>query len=165
MWWTFFQRMECQCTPGSEAAPASATACVISASPPEVGWPGSLVREDLREVSPLSREGMSSVGTHLLSARLLGGVGLLPDPIPAVSWAALASRCPRFLGRRRGRQRGCHVAPMYPSGGRSRLDAGGPSSALAQFGASRPGHVPFWPKRNSSLRLFRVTTLTTLHIC
>src|SRR5829696_8217561 len=54
--------MECQSTAGPGAAPASVAACVISASPLEAGWPGSLVREDHREVSPLARGGLSSVG-------------------------------------------------------------------------------------------------------
>jgi hypothetical protein len=36
---------------------------------------------------------------------------------------------------------------------RSRLYAGGSSSAPEEFVASGPGHMPFWPKRISSLRL------------
>lgn len=36
----------------------------------------------------------------------------------------------------------------------SRLYAGGSTSAPEEFGDSGPGHVPFWPKRDSSLRLF-----------
>jgi len=38
-------------------APASVAAADISASPPEVCWPGSLVTPDQREVCPLSRQG------------------------------------------------------------------------------------------------------------
>jgi hypothetical protein len=37
---------------------------------------------------------------------------------------------------------------------RSRLYAGGPPSAPEEFGDPGPGHVPFWPKRDSSFRLF-----------
>src|SRR5262249_23729000 len=104
--------MECQRTAPPGAAPASVAACVISASPLEVGWPGSLVREDHGEVSPLSREGMSSVGTHLLSAPLPGGLRLLPDPTPGAPRAPLARRFPSPPWcARQGRQRGCHVPP------------------------------------------------------
>ena len=46
----------------------------------------------------------------------------------------------------------------------SRLYAGGSTSAPEEFGAPGPGHVPFWPERDSSLRLAFVTTLTTLHL-
>src|SRR5215470_16839934 len=92
--------MECQSVAGPEAAPAGVAARVISASLLDVGWPGSLVREDHREVSPLAREGLSSVGTHLLSARLPSGLRLLPDPTPAISWAALARGCPLLVGVR-----------------------------------------------------------------
>ena len=37
---------------------------------------------------------------------------------------------------------------------RSCLYAGGSPSAPQEFEACGPGHVPFWPKRDSSLRLF-----------
>ena len=47
---------------------------------------------------------------------------------------------------------------------RSRLSAGGTSAALEEFGASRLGHLPFWSKRVSILRLSCVTTVTTLHL-
>ncbi len=41
-----------------------------------------------------------------------------------------------------------------PEWGRSRLYAGGSRSAPEEFAASGPDHMPFWPRRNSSLRLF-----------
>jgi hypothetical protein len=44
-------------SPKLRAAPASIAACDLSASPPEVCWPGSLVTPDQREVSPLLRRG------------------------------------------------------------------------------------------------------------
>src|ERR1700681_3047339 len=47
---------------------------------------------------------------------------------------------------------------------RTHLYAGGSTSAPEEFGASGPGHVPFWPKRFSSLRLSFVTTPTMLYL-
>src|SRR5215469_6933973 len=77
--------MECQRTAGPGAAPASVGACVISASPLEVGWPGSLVRKDHREVSPLAREGLLSVGGRTfypLDYRGALACSLIPIPLP-----------------------------------------------------------------------------------
>ncbi len=91
--------------------------CDISASLLEVGWPSSLVREDHGEVSPLSREGISSVGDspsirsiserHLLAPRSYSRclMGRSRERLSPPRWCA-----------RPGRQRGCHVPPMYPSG-------------------------------------------------
>jgi hypothetical protein len=47
---------------------------------------------------------------------------------------------------------------------RPHLYAGGATSAPEEFGASGPGHIPFWSKRFSSLRLSFVTTPTMLYL-
>ena len=44
-----------------------------------------------------------------------------------------------------GGLRAYHVAPLKPAWVRSRLYAGGSSSAPGEFGAPGPGHVPFGP--------------------
>src|SRR4051812_31088556 len=85
--------MECQSTAGPGAAPASISAADISALPPESVGQGSLVTEDHREVSPVSR-GVMLPEAQPLSGRLQAGVGLLPDPLPAAPWARLAVRFP-----------------------------------------------------------------------
>src|SRR5207248_10805623 len=47
---------------------------------------------------------------------------------------------------------------------RSRLYAGGSSSAPGEFGAPGPGHVPFWSKPVSTFGLSLVTTLAAVHL-
>jgi hypothetical protein len=47
---------------------------------------------------------------------------------------------------------------------RSRLYAGGPSSAPGEFGAPGPGHAPFWSRPVSTFGLFSVTTLAAVHL-
>jgi hypothetical protein len=47
---------------------------------------------------------------------------------------------------------------------RTHLYAGGSTSAPEEFEAPGPGHLPFWSKRFSSLRLFLVTTPTMLYL-
>ena len=147
--------MECQSTAGSGAAPASVAACDISASPLEVGWPSSLVREDHGEVSPLAREGLSSVGDSPSIRPATGRPSLVPRSHP---------RC--LIGR------SCEKLSLAPFGMRGRGDNG-----VATFRrCTRVGKVvslrrwlvicaagvrglrtwprTFWSKRNSSLRLF-----------
>src|SRR3954452_12496144 len=158
--------MECQSTAGPGAAPAGVAACVMSASPLEVGWPGPLVTEDHREVSPLAREGMLSVGgTHLLSAPLGGGLRLLPDPTPAALPATLARGfpSPRWCARQGGQQ-GCHVPPMYP-GGSGRVST--PVARHLRRRSSEPPDLatcPFGPSGSAASACPYVTTLTTLHL-
>jgi hypothetical protein len=60
---------------------------------------------------------------------------------------------PHLLGEA-GSTTGLPRSADVPEEVRSRLYAGGSTSAPEEFGASGPGHVPFWPKRDSSLRLF-----------
>src|SRR6516225_5306579 len=77
------------------AAPASISAADISACLPLSVGRGSLVTEDPREVSPLSRRGDVVRGrTHPLSDPLQVGLGFLPHPFPAASSAPLAGRLP-----------------------------------------------------------------------
>ena len=47
-----------------------------------------------------------------------------------------------------GGRRAYHVSPRLPRWVRSRLSAGGSTTAPEEFGASGPGHVPFWSKPN-----------------
>jgi hypothetical protein len=72
---TFFPARECQSGARPGAAPASISAADISACLPESVGRGSLVTEDLREVSPLSRSGdvvlHRQVGRQLLLDRPL----------------------------------------------------------------------------------------------
>jgi hypothetical protein len=97
-------------------APASVAAADLSASPPEVCWPGSLVTPDQREVCPLSRGMMLPCGatpSRTITAR---------PSLPPSSF----TRCPVGLpcGSRspppwctgRGGQRAYHVALLKPRG-------------------------------------------------
>src|SRR5437588_5979279 len=59
---TFFQSMECQSGVRSGAAPAGISAADISALLPGSVGRGSLVTEDPREVSPLSRRSLLPAG-------------------------------------------------------------------------------------------------------
>jgi hypothetical protein len=52
-----------------------------------------------------------------------------------------------------GKTAGLPRSADVPEWIRSRLYAGGSSSASEEFVASGPGHMPFWPKRISNLRL------------
>src|SRR5262245_16741897 len=89
--------------PRRGAAPASVAAADLSASPPGVCWPGSLVTPDQREVCPLSR----GVMLQPLSVPLQGGIRFLPRPLPAAPSARLAVRFPSTpLGYGAGRTTG-----------------------------------------------------------
>ena len=123
------------------------------------------MRKDHREVSPLSREGMSSVRGltfYPLHYRAALACSLIPTPLSPGPFLreAFPSSLVYEAGRTTGLPRSADVPPWL----RSRLYAGGATSAPEEFGAPGPGHVPFWPKRFSSLRLALVTTLTTLHL-
>src|SRR5262249_41061292 len=142
------------------AAPASISAADMSASLPESVGQGSLVTEDLREVSPLSRSGdvalHRQVGRQLLLGRPLFVEDspfirsitdrplLPPSSLPRCLISVLCSR-PSLAGRRRG----YFVHLFDPSGVRSCLSAGGASSATGDIATPVPGHVPFWSKPNS----------------
>src|SRR5436309_12449561 len=77
--------MECQSGVRSGAAPASISAADISACLPQSVGQGSLVTEDPREVSPLSRRGdvvrggLTLYPTHYRSAL---ASSLIPSPLP-----------------------------------------------------------------------------------
>jgi hypothetical protein len=113
------------------------------------------VRKDHREVSPLARQGMSSVGgltfypPHYRAA--LACSLILP---PLSHGPFLRATVPSSVVCEAGRTTGLPRSADVPEWGRSRLYAGGSSSAPQEFGACEPVHVPFWPKRDSSLRLF-----------
>src|SRR5262245_43393116 len=120
--------MECQSGAGLGAAPAGVAAAVMSASPPEVSWPGSLVMPDPREVGSLSREGMSSVGgltLYPLDYRAALACSLVLCPLPHRLPLRVA-----FPGG--GGQRVYHVPRVKQSGSfRLRLYAGDARSACA----------------------------------
>src|SRR6185312_13826560 len=87
--------MECPSGVRSGAAPASISAADLSACLPLSVGRGSLVTEDPREVSPLSRRGDVVRGrTHPLSDPLQVGLGFLPHPFLAASSAPFAGRLP-----------------------------------------------------------------------
>src|SRR6185437_4344391 len=92
---TFFQLTECQSGVRSGAAPAGISAADISACLPLSVGRGSLVTEDPREVSPLSRRGDVVRGRiHPLSDPLQTGLRFLPHPSSAASSAPFAGRLP-----------------------------------------------------------------------
>src|SRR5262249_14432941 len=94
---TFFQGMECQSGFPRGAAPAGWVAADISALPPESVGRGSLVMEDPREVSPLSRRVMLPLGAQPVSPRLPLGLRLLSHPVPAALSGRLAMSLPGGL--------------------------------------------------------------------
>jgi hypothetical protein len=104
------------------------------------------VRKDHREVGPLSREGMLSVGGRTfypLDYRVALACSLILPPLscgPLLREAVPASvTC--AVGRTTGLPRSADV----PGWVGSRLYAGGSTSAPEEFGASGPVHVPFGP--------------------
>jgi len=127
----------------------------MSASPLEVGWPGSLVREDHGEVSPLAREGISSVGDSPSIRPVTGRPSLAPRSRPC---CLVGPSCERLslspLVCEAGKTAGLPRSADVPVWVRSCLYAGGSPSAPQEFAACGPGHIPFWSKRFSSLRLF-----------
>jgi hypothetical protein len=145
--------MECQSVAARGAAPVRVAPTDRSALPPESVGRGSLVTEDRREVGALS----GGVMLQPLSGPLPTGVGLLPNPLPAASSGRLAAPVP---GVTPGRD-GFTTFRVRDRIGRCGwcLYAGGPTSARGEFGAPRPGHVPFWSKPDS---LFGLSFLTTL---
>src|SRR4051794_14204721 len=97
---------------------------------------------------------MSSVGTHLLSAPLVSGVCLLPDPNPAAPWAALARGFPHLLGLRGREDNG--IATFRRCTGVGEVASLRRWLAICAGGVRGPRTWPrtFWSKRDSSLRLF-----------
>ena len=158
---TFFPSRECQSGARPGAAPASISAADISACLPEPVDQGSLVTEDLREVSPLSRRGdvvlHRPVGPQLLLGRPLfvadspsirsitDRPSLPPSSLPRCLISVLCSP-PSLAGRRRG-----YFVHLHDhSGVRSCLSAGGAPSAPGELVAPGPDHVPFGPSLTAS---------------
>src|SRR5437588_12708628 len=82
---TFFQSMECQSGVRSGAAPAGVSAADISACLPGSVGRGSLVTEDPREVSPLSRRGdvvRGGLTLYPTDYRSALASSLIPSPLP-----------------------------------------------------------------------------------
>src|SRR5262249_7667575 len=129
---------------------------------PESVGRDSLVTEDLREVSPLSRRG--DVVLHRQVGRpLLLGRSLFVEDSPSIRsiterpWLPPSS-LPRCLisslcrwPSLGGRQRGYFVHLFDHSGVRSCLSAGGAPSAPGELVAPGPDHVPFWSQLDSIL--------------
>ena len=63
-----------------------------------------------------------------------------------------------------GGLRAYHVASREHAWVRSRLDAGGSSSAPSEIGAPGPGHLPFWSEPFSTFGSSLFTTLTAVHL-
>ena len=144
--------MECQSGAWPGAAPAGVAARDRSALPPESVGRGSLVREDPREVGPLSGGVMSPVGSTPI--RPVTGRHSLPPS--SFTRRPMGSSCESLslVGRTTGLPRSVDV----PGWGGSPLFAGGATSAPGELEAPGPDHVPFWPERDSIFRSFSVTT-------
>ena len=157
------------------AAPASIAAADISACLPQSVGQGSLVTEDPREVSPLSRRGdvvlHRQAGRQLLLGRPLfvedspsirpitGRPWLPPSSLPRCLIGFLFSR-PSLAGRRRG----YFVHLFDHSGVRSCLSAGGTPSATGDVTAPVPDHIPFGPSLTASWAGLFLRPLSALHL-
>jgi hypothetical protein len=126
-----------------------------SASLPNAGWLTVHARPHQREVSSLS----GGVMFQPLSGPLPAGLRFLSPPVPAAPSAHLATCFPR--GEDYGLTTLRHRNPAWV---RSRLYAGGSTTAPGQFGAPGPGHLPFWSKPVSTFGLSYVTTLAAVHL-
>jgi hypothetical protein len=142
------------------AAPASISAADISACLPLSVGRGSLVTEDPREVSPLSRRGDVVLHRQVRRQLRLGRPifvegspfirsiierhSLPPSSLPRCPINLLCSR-PSLAGR----QRGYFVHLVDRSGVRSCLSAGGAPSAPGDVATPGPDHVPFWSQPDS----------------
>ena len=156
---TFSQLRECQPGTTSGAAPASVAAADISALFPESVGQGSLVTKDQREVCRLSPWGDVALRLNPYPAhyRPAFGCSLLLYPPP--HRRLLRGRFPDGNGLSPEETTGLPRSAAVTVWVRSRLFAGGATTAPEEFGASGPDHVPFWPKRVSILRLSLVTTI------
>jgi hypothetical protein len=115
------------------------------------------VTKDQREVSTLSGWGHGHRGDpYPLHYQTAFACSLLLYPPPR----QLLLRAAFPDGETTGLPRSAAVTVWV----RSHLSAGGITAALEEFGASRLGHLPFWSKRVSILRLPLMTTVTTLHL-
>ena len=107
---------------------------------------------DQTEVCLLSRGAMCS-HPYPPYYRVAFASSVIPYPLPHRLALRLAFPC----GRATGLPRSADV----PEWGRPHLYAGGSPSVPEEFGASGPGHVPFWSKPVSIFGLFNVTTFTS----
>ena len=113
------------------------------------------MREDHREVSPLAREGLSSVGGLTFYPPHYRAAFACSLILPPLSRGPLSREAfPASLVCEAGRTTGLPRSADVPEWVRPCLYAGGSSSAPEEFGAPGPGHVPFWSKRFSSSSLF-----------
>ena len=136
---------------------------------------GSLVTEDPRKVSPLSRQG-DVVLHRQVGRQLLLGRPLFVEDSPSIrSITDRRSLSPSSLPRclisspcgspsLAGRQRGYFVHLLDHSGVRSCLSAGGASSATGDVATPAPGHVPFGPSLTASLARLFLRPLSALHL-
>src|SRR5262245_18871450 len=140
--------MECQPGTRSGTAPAGVAAADISALLPWSVGRGSLVTGDPREVSRLSPPGdvAGRLNPYPTCYRSAFACSLIPYPPPRGPTLRQA-----FRGRCRPREAtGLPRSAAVPVWVRSRLSAGGATSAPEEFGASGPGHVPFGPSVTAS---------------
>jgi hypothetical protein len=117
------------------------------------------VREDPREVGPLSGGVMSPGGSTPIRP-VSGRRSLAPS-----SFTRRPMGCSCDSLSRAGRTTGLPRSVDVPRWGGSPLFAGGAASAPGEFGAPGPDHVPFWPERISILRSFSVTTFIAASRC
>src|SRR5919108_4820277 len=103
--------------------------------------------------------GLTSYPPHYRAA-LACSLILCPLPQGPLLRGAVPAALVCAVGRATGLPRSADV----PGWRRSRLYAGGSTSAPDEFGASGPGHMPFWPKPDSTFGLSFVTTLTAVHL-
>jgi hypothetical protein len=161
----FFQLMDCQSGVVSGAAPAGVATCDTSAPPPWVGWP-RLSREQGPQGSQpafAARDVVRGGRTwYPLDYPAAFACSLIPPPLS--HGPLLRGAVPSSVACEAGRATGLPRSADVPGWVRSRRSAGGSPSAPGEFAAPGPGHVPFWPKRISGLRLPLVTTPTTLHL-
>ena len=136
---TFFPARECRSGERPGAAPASISAADISACLPESVGRGSLVMEDPREVSPLSRRGdvirggLTLYPIHYSSALAFS---LIPSPLPHQLPLQVTFPCGRGNGVT------SFIFSITP-GVRSCFSAGGAPSATEEYRAPVPDHLPF----------------------
>ena len=111
------------------------------------GWLTVHARRHPREVGPLSRGVISPGSTPI---RPITGRPSLPPS--SFTRRPVGSPCggPTLAGGLRA----YHVASQEPSWVRSRLDAGGTSSAPGDVATPGPGHVPFGPSLSAPLACF-----------
>ncbi len=137
------------------AAPTGVAARDRSALLPESVGRGSLVREDPREVGPLSGGVMSPFGSTPIRP-VNGRHSLSP---PSFTRRPVGVSCESLSPE--GRTTGLPRSVAVPEWFGPPLFAGGAPSAPGEYGAPGPDHVPFWPERDSIFRSSCVTTFIT----